>query len=200
MQLLDKNPETQPLVSLNISDIRLHVTPEQFDRLCELNPELRLELTANGELIVMAPAGYESSEKNLDLATDLNNWNRQAKIGRAFDSSGGFTLPTGAVRSPDVTWIEKSKLADVPAGVKFPRVIPDFVIELRSDTDRLPKLREKMEEYRAAGVRLGWLIDPQNQRVEIYRLERETEILQSPTQLSGEDILPGFTLDLTAIW
>ena len=176
MQLLDKNPETQPLVSLNISDIRLHVTPEQFDRLCELNPELRLELTANGELIVMAPAGYESSEKNLDLATDLNNWNRQAKIGRAFDSSGGFTLPTGAVRSPDVTWIEKSKLADVPAGVKFPRVIPDFVIELRSDTDRLPKLREKMEEYRAAGVRLGWLIDPQNQRVEIYRLERETEI------------------------
>ena len=200
MQLLDKNPETQPLVSLNISDIRLHVTPEQFDRLCELNPELRLELTANGELIVMAPAGYESSEKNLDLATDLNNWNRQAKIGRAFDSSGGFTLPTGAVRSPDVTWIEKSKLADVPAGVKFPRVIPDFVIELRSDTDRLPKLREKMEEYRAAGVRLGWLIDPQNQRVEIYRLERETEILQSPTQLSGEDILPGFTLDLTTIW
>jgi Uma2 family endonuclease len=200
MQLLDKNPETQPLVSLNISDLRLHVTPEQFDRLCELNPELRLELTASGELIVMAPAGYESSEKNLDLATDLNNWNRQAKIGRAFDSSGGFTLPTGAVRSPDVTWIEKSKLADVPAGVKFPQVIPDFVIELRSDTDRLPKLREKMEEYRAAGVRLGWLIDPQNQRVEIYRLDQETEILQSPTQLSGEDILPGFTLDLTTIW
>ena len=97
------------------------------------------------------------------------------KLGRAFDSSGGFTLPNRAVRSPDVTWIEKSKLADVSAGVKFPRVIPDFVIELRPDTDRMPKLREKMEEYRANGVRLGWLIDPQKQQVEIYRLGQDVE-------------------------
>jgi Uma2 family endonuclease len=195
MQLL----ETKPLL-LDIHSITLRITHEEFEKLCQDNPDLQLELTANGELIVMAPAGWESSEKNLDLATDVNNWNRQTRIGRAFDSSGGFTLPNGAVKSPDVTWIEKSKLIDVPAGVKFPQVIPDFVIELRSDTDRMPKLREKMEEYRDNGVRLGWLIDPQKQQVEIYRLGQEVEVLESPSSLSGEDVLPGFTLDLSSIF
>ena len=195
MQLL----ETKPLL-LDIHSITLRITHEEFEQLCQDNPDLRLELTANGELIVMAPAGWESSEKNSDLTTDVNNWNRQTRIGRAFDSSGGFTLPNGAVRSPDVTWIEKSKLIDVPAGVKFPQVIPDFVIELRSDTDRMPKLREKMEEYRDNGVRLGWLIDPQKQQVEIYRLGQEVEVLESPNSLSGEDVLPGFTLDLGSIF
>jgi Uma2 family endonuclease len=195
MQLL----ETKPLL-LDIHSITLRITHEEFEKLCQDNPDLQLELTANGELIVMAPAGWESSEKNLDLATDVNNWNRQTRIGRAFDSSGGFTLPNGAVKSPDVTWIEKSKLIDVPAGVKFPQVIPDFVIELRSDTDRMPKLREKMEEYRDNGVRLGWLIDPQKQQVEIYRLGQEVEVLESPSSLSGEDVLPGFTLDLGSIF
>jgi Uma2 family endonuclease len=180
MQLL----ETKPLL-LDIHNITLRITHEEFEQLCQDNPDLRLELTANGELIVMAPAGWESSEKNLDLATDVNNWNRQTRIGRAFDSSGGFTLPNGAVKSPDVTWIEKSKLIDVPAGVKFPQVIPDFVIELRSDTDRMPKLREKMEEYRDNGVRLGWLIDPQKRQVEIYRLGQEVEVLESPSSLRG---------------
>jgi Uma2 family endonuclease len=195
MQLL----ETKPLL-LDIHSITLRVTHEEFEKLCQDNPDLQLELTAKGELIVMTPAGWESSEKNLDLATDVNNWNRQTRIGRAFDSSGGFTLPNGAVKSPDVTWIEKSKLIDIPAGVKFPQVIPDFVIELRSDTDRMPKLREKMEEYRDNGVRLGWLIDPQNQQVEIYRLSQEVEVLESPISLSGEDVLPGFTLDLSSIF
>jgi Uma2 family endonuclease len=195
MQLL----ETKPLF-LDIHNITLRITHEEFEQLCQDNPDLRLELTANGELIVMAPAGWESSEKNSDLTTDVNNWNRQTRIGRAFDSSGGFTLPNGAVRSPDVTWIEKSKLIDVPAGVKFPQVIPDFVIELRSDTDRMPKLREKMEEYRDNGVRLGWLIDPQKQQVKIYRLGQEVEVLESPSSLSGEDVLPGFTLDLSSIF
>lgn len=191
--------ETKPFL-LDIHSITLRITHEEFEKLCQDNPELRLELMANGELIVMAPAGWESSEKNGDLFGEVWTWNRQTKIGRAFDSSGGFTLPNGAVRSPDVTWIEKSKLVDVPAGVKFPEVVPDFVIELRSDTDRMPKLREKMEEYRASGVRLGWLIDPQKQQVEIYRLGRDVEVLQSPTVLSGEDVLPGFTLDLRAIF
>ncbi|MFM2303207.1 MAG: hypothetical protein RLZZ135_614 [Cyanobacteriota bacterium] len=187
--------ETKPLL-LDVHSITLRVTHEEFEKLCQDNPERSLELTASGELIVMAPAGWESSEKNSDLTTDVNLWNRQTKLGRVFDSSGGFTLPNGAVRSPDVTWIEKSKLIDVPAGVKFPQVIPDFVIELRSDTDRMPKLREKMEEYRDNGVRLGWLIDPQKQQVEIYRLGQDVEVLESPTSLSGEDVLPGFMLDL----
>jgi Uma2 family endonuclease len=190
--------ETKPLL-LDVHRITLRVTHEEFEKLCEDNPERSFELTATGELIVMAPAGWESSEKNSDLTTDVNLWNRQTNLGRAFDSSGGFTLPNGAVRSPDVTWIEKSKLANVPTGVKFPQVIPDFVIELRSDTDRMPKLREKMEEYRAAGVRLGWLIDPQKQQVEIYRPGIDVEVLQSPTILGGEDVLPGFTIDLGSI-
>jgi Uma2 family endonuclease len=195
MQLLETK-----LLLLDTHNITLRITHQEFEQLCQDNPDLRLELTASGELIVMAPAGYESSEKNGDLITDVKIWNRQTNLGRAFDSSGGFTLPNGAVRSPDVTWIEKSKLADVPAGVKFPQVVPDFVIELRSDTDRMSKLREKMEEYRAAGVHLGWLIDPQKQQVEIYRLGQDVEILEAPVSLSGEDVLPGFTLNLRSIF
>jgi Uma2 family endonuclease len=194
---------------LNTHSITLRVTHEEFEKLCIDNPDLRLELMANGELIVMAPAGWESSEKNGDLFGAVWTWNRQTQLGRVFDSSGGFTLPNGAIRSPDVTWIEKSKLTNIPAGVKFPEVVPDFVIELRSDTDRMPKLQEKMAEYRANGVGLGWLIvgeaslkeTPQKQQVEIYRWEQDVvEVLQSPTTLSGEDVLPGFVLDLTAFW
>jgi Uma2 family endonuclease len=191
--------ETKPFL-LDTHNITLRVTRAEFDQLCQDNPDLRLELTANGELSVMAPAGWESSERNGDLFGEVWTWNRQTKLGRTFDSSGGFTLPNGAIRSPDVTWIEKSKLANIPAGVKFPQVIPDFVLELRSDTDRMPKLREKMAEYRANGVRLGWLIDPQQQQVEIYRLGQDVEVLQSPTTLSGEDVLPGFVLDLRSIF
>jgi Uma2 family endonuclease len=185
---------------LDTQNITLRVNRQEFEQLCQDNPDLRLELTATGELIIMAPAGWESSEKNLDLAIDLGIWNRQTQLGRAFDSSGGFTLANGAVRSPDVTWIEKSKLVNVPPGVKFPQVIPDFVIELRSDTDRMSKLREKMEEYRANGVRLGWLIDPQHKQVEIYRLGRDVEVLAAPATLSGEDVLPNFVLDLRSIF
>ncbi len=185
---------------LNTNSITLRVTHEEFEKLCLDNPDLRLELMANGELIVMAPAGWESSEKNGDLFGAVWTWNRQTQLGRVFDSSGGFTLPNGAVRSPDVTWIEKSKLTNIPAGVKFPEVVPDFVIELRSETDRMPNLQLKMAEYRANGVGLGWLIDPQKQQVEIYRWGKDVEVLQAPMTLSGENVLPGFVLDLTAFW
>jgi Uma2 family endonuclease len=195
MQLL----ETQPLL-LDVHSITLRITHEEFEKLCQDNPDRSFELTATGELIVMAPAGWESSEQNLSLGADVEIWNRQTKIGRAFDSSGGFTLPNGAVRSPDVTWIEKSKLLDVPAGVKFPQVIPDFAIELRSDTDRMPKLREKMEEYRAAGVRLGLLIDPKSKQVEIYRPGKELSILESPTSIDCSEVMPGFILNVSEIW
>ena len=191
--------ETKPLL-IDIHSITLRVTHEEFEKLCQDNPEQSFELTASGELVVMAPAGYESSEKNGDLFGELWIWNRQTKIGRAFDSSGGFTLPNGAVRSPDVTWIEKSKLLDVPAGVKFPQVIPDFVVELRSDTDRMPKLREKMEEYRSNGVRLGLLINPKNQQVEIYRPGQEPEIRVSPTEIDCSEVMPGFILSMGEIW
>jgi Uma2 family endonuclease len=191
--------ETQPLL-LDVHSITLRVTHEEFEKLCQDNPDRSFELTATGELIVMAPAGWESSEKNSDLTTDVNLWNRQTKLGRTFDSSGGFTLSNGAVRSPDVTWIEKSKLIDVPAGVKFPQVIPDFVIELRSDTDRIPKLREKMEEYRAAGVRLGLLIDSKSKQVEIYRSGQEPLILESPISIDCSEVMLGFILNVSELW
>ena len=191
--------ETKPLL-VDTSRITLRITHAEFELLCQDNPDLRLELTANGELVTMSPAGYESSEKNGELFMDVGIWNRQTKLGRVFDSSGGFTLPNDAIRSPDVTWIEKYKLADIPAGVKFPLVIPDFVIELRSQSDSLTKTQEKMDEYRINGVRLGRLINPQKKQVEIYRLGQEKEVLQSPTTLSGEDLLPGFILDLSWIW
>jgi Uma2 family endonuclease len=192
--------EASPLL-VDTSRITLrHITHEEFELLCQDNPELRLELTANGELVAMSPAGYESSEQNGNLIADVIIWNRKTKQGRVFDSSGGFTLPNGAVKSPDVTWIEKSKLANIPAGVKFPLVVPDFVVELRSQSDSLKITQAKMEEYRTNGVRLGWLINPQQQQVEIYRLGQETEVLQSPMTLSGEDVLPEFILDLSSIW
>ena len=192
--------EAKPLL-VDTSRITLRrITHEEFELLCQDNPDLRLELTADGELVTMSPAGYESSERNGDLTADLVIWNRTSKQGRVFDSSGGFTLLNGAVKSPDATWIEKSKLADIPAGVKFPLVIPDFVIALRSQSDSLTKTQEKMAEYRANEVRLGWLINPQQKQVEIYRLGQEKEVLHSPTTLSGEDVLPGFILDLSPIW
>ncbi len=191
--------ETKPLL-LDISHVTLRITHSEFELLCQDNPELRLELTANGELITMAPAGWESSERNCDLTAQVRNWNRQTGLGRAFDSSGGFTLPNGAIRSPDVTWIEKSKFADISAKTAFPPVVPDFVVELRSKSDSLKTLREKMQEYQDNGVRLGWLINPQQQEVEIYRLGQAVEVLNTPMTLSGEAVMPGFTLDLTPIW
>ena len=172
----------------------------EFEQLCQDNPDLQLELTETGELVTMPPAEWESSERNLNLGYQVFNWNRQARLGRVFDSSGGFTLLNGAIRSPDVTWIEKSKLDNISPDTAFPLAVPDFVIELRSKTDILKKLQAKMLEYCANGVRLGWLIDPQNQRVEIYRLGIDVEVLTSPTSLSGEDVLPRFILDLMSIW
>lgn len=196
MQLLDTHT---PL--LNAQSITLHVTREQFETLCSDNPELRLELTSQGELIIMPPASLDSSGKNLDLATDVAIWNRQTKLGKVYDSSGGFTLPNGALRSADVMWISQSKVDEIPPDVAFPELAPDFVIELRSSkSDSLAKLQAKMLEYRDNGVRLGWLINPQQRQVEIYRLGQDVEVLESPTTLNGEDVLSGFSLDLRSIF
>lgn len=201
MQLLDKNPETQTPVSLNIADVRLQVTPEQFDRLCELNPDLRLEVNRDGELIVMPPTGGDTGKRNFKLIVQFGNWVEQNGMGEGFDSSTGynFTAVGGKNPSPDVSWIERSRLEGVDTSGLIP-VVPDFVIELRSKTDLLKDVRAKMEEYRRVGVRLGWLIDPQKRQVEIYRLGRDVEILEAPMTLSGEDVLPGFALDLRSIF
>jgi Uma2 family endonuclease len=192
--------DTQPLL-LDVSNTNLNVTPEQFDRLCIDNPDLRLELTPNRELIVMAPAGGESSEKNGDLSGQAWYWNRQTNLGRVFDSSGGydFTAFGGGKPSPDVSWIEKSRLEGVNI-VRFIPVVPDFVIELRSASDNLKPLQEKMMEFRRVGVRLGLLVNPKNQQVEIYRPGQEAEILESPTEIDCGEVMPGFVLSMSRIW
>jgi Uma2 family endonuclease len=191
--------ETKPLL-LDVQSITIRITHEEFEKLCFDNPDLRLELTKDGQLIAMAPAGWESSKRNSKLNSQVEVWNERIDLGEVFDSSGGFTLPNGAVRSPDVTWISKSKLEGISPDIAFPEVVPDFAIELRSKTDSLKTLREKMEEYRSNGVRLGLLIDPQNKQVEIYRMEQEPEILESPTSVDCGEVMPGFLLDLTRIW
>jgi Uma2 family endonuclease len=196
MQLLETKP-----VLLNVTDARLRVTPEEFDRLCKLNPDLRLEVNRDGELIVMPPTGGDTGNRNFTLIGKFANWVEQNGTGKGYDSSTGYNFAAfgGKNPSPDVSWIQQSRLEGVDTSGLIP-IVPDFVIELRSKTDSLKDAQVKMEEYRRVGVRLGWLIDPQKRQVEIYRLGRDVEILEAPTSLSGEDVLPGFVLDLRAIF
>lgn len=184
---------------LNLSPT-IELTDDQFFQLCQNNRDLRLERTAEGELIIMPPTGWESGNRNSRLTQRLGNWTDADGTGLAFDSSTGFKLPNGANRSPDASWVSRQRLAALnPDPAKFLPMAPDFAVELRSANDSLKTLQQKMQEYIDNGVRLGWLIDPQNQRVEIYRPNRDVEVLQAPTSLSGEDVLPGFVLDLTQI-
>jgi Uma2 family endonuclease len=177
------------------------LTDEQFFQLCQKNRDLRFERTAKGELIIMSPTGGETSNRNFDLAVQLGNWNKQTNLGKGFDSSGGFKLPNGSDRAPDLAWIPRQRWDALTREQrqKFLPLCPDFAVELRSPSDSLTDLREKMQEYIDNGTRLGWLIDPQNKRVEIYRAGRDVEILQNPETLSGEDVLPGFVLDIKDI-
>lgn len=196
---------TQPdTLSLELpSAIALHVTQEQFEALSDANRYLKLERTAEGELIVNPPTGGESGKRNLNISTQLGNWfEANEELGEAFDSSTGFRLPNGADRSPDASWIERERWQSLTPQQRqgFVPLCPDFVVELRSASDSLPKLQAKMREYIANGARLGWLIDPQNRRAEIYRPGREVEVLDHPTELSGEDVLPRFVLNLRRIW
>ena len=178
------------------------VTHEQFQQIAAVNRDLRLERSATGELIVMAPTGSETGNRNLDIEGQLWLWNRQTKLGIAFDSSSGFQLPNGADRSPDASWVKLERWQTLTPKQQegFAPLCPDFVVELRSKSDNMEPLREKIEEYIANGARLGWLIDRKNQKVEIHRCDRDVEILDNPNTLSGEDVLPGFVLDLTDIW
>ncbi|MEG5001870.1 Uma2 family endonuclease [Microcoleus sp. B4-D4] len=196
---------TEPqTISLEVpNSIALLVTGEQFEALASANPDLRLERTTEGELIVNPPTGGESSERNFNITGQLARWcDDNEDLGSGFDSSGGFILPNGANRSPDASWVSRERLeALTPKQRKgFVPLCPDFVVELRSASDSLPTLQVKMREYMENGARLGWLIDPQNRRVEIYRQQVEVEILIDPAELSGEDILPGFVLNLRRVW
>jgi Uma2 family endonuclease len=184
-----------------LDPIVIALTDEQFEELCRNNRDLRFEQTATGELIIMPPTGWETGNRNSELTYQVQAWSRTVKLGKAFDSSTGFILPNGAKRSPDAAWVSQERLDALnPNTDKFLPLAPDFAIELGSATDNLQTLRQKMEEYTGVGVRLGWLINPQDKQVEIYRLDRGVEILQSPSQVSGEDVLPGFSLALTDLW
>ena len=185
----------EPII-LNLKTVNL--SDEQFYQLCHDNDEWRLEQTAQGGLIIMPPVGAISGNRESDLNADLVIWNRHTKLGKVFSSSTIFTLPNGAKRSPDVAWIAKERWDALPLKEqeKFAKICPDFVIELRSRTDSLTQLQAKMEEYLANGVRLGWLIDPMSQQVAIYRPNQAVEIISLPTTLSGENVLPEFTLEL----
>jgi Uma2 family endonuclease len=182
------------------------VTPEQFEQLAHAEQLARLELAATGELIIMSPTGGEAGEKNFNLYIDLGIWNRQTKLGKAFDSSTVFVLPNGARRSPDVSWVRLERWNTLTLQEKrgFPPLVPDFAIELVSPSDlknqRYEDLQAKMQEYLDNGVKLGWLIEPSAKIVEIYRFGQQVEILNNPQTLSGEDVLPGFILDLTEIF
>jgi Uma2 family endonuclease len=178
------------------------ISDRTLQQLCRENPELRFETDAKGKLIIMSPTGSESGKRNGDLFGQIWYWNRQNKRGVVFDSSTGFKLSNGATRSPDVSWIAIERWNSLSEEQKrgFAPIDPDFAIELVSPTDSLEDLQQKMSEYISCGVKLGWLINPDAKEVEIYRLDRDKQVISNPTSLSGEELLPGLTLDLSEIF
>lgn len=196
-------PDSEARPSLSVpDDVRLVVDADDFAKLCAANRDMRLELGPDGGLIVMTPAASDGGARNADLTMQITAWNKATRLGKAFDSSAGFTLPDGSVRAPDASWIRREvwDAVDRRERRRFARVVPDFAAEIRSPSDALGDVRAKMAAYIANGVRLGWLIDPEAKAVEIYRPGREPERLVTPTSVSGEGVLPGFTLDLAEIF
>jgi Uma2 family endonuclease len=178
------------------------ISDEQFFDFCQVNRDFRIERNHLGELLIMAPTGSETDERNFNLTGQLWIWTKQDSTGVGFGSSAGFTLPNGAVRSPDAAWIKKARWEAIPLEQRkrFAPICPEFVVELRSETDNLKILQEKMQEYIANGAELGWLLDRKQCKVFIYRPDQAVEELDNPSTLSGEDLLPGFVLDLSQIW
>jgi Uma2 family endonuclease len=198
---LDKVMDTPTIALPSTVKLKIDLTDEQYFQMCQKNRDLKFERTAQGILLIMPPTGGETSNRNGRLNQQLFNWSDSNELGIAFDSNGGFRLPNGADRSPDAAWVkmERWNALTPEQREKFLPLCPDFVVELRSPSDSLTELREKMQEYIENGARLGWLIDRKNKRVEIYRPNQEVEILENPATLSGEDVLPNFVLDLNAI-
>jgi Uma2 family endonuclease len=188
--------------SLTIKLDPLTLSDEQFYQLCQNNRDLRFERNSQGDLVIMSPTGGETGNRNSEIAYQLQAWNRIHKLGIAFDSSTGFKLPNGSNKSPDASWIPLAKWHGLTTEQQqgFLPLCPDFLIELRSKSDNLKSLQEKMQEYLDNGARLAWLINRQDQEVEIYRQGQTVEILKSPVKLSGEDVLANFILDLIPIW
>ena len=203
MVQIPASPENQTLSLELPKTIGLYVTQEQFTAIAAANRDLRLERTSLGELIVNPPTGWETGERNCSISGELYLWWRNAgEPGKVFDSSTGFILPNGATRAPDASWVSRECWQALTPEQKgtFANICPDFVVELRSSSDSLKSLQAKMREYIDNGAKLGWLIDPQQRRVEIYRLGLAVEVLENPAQLSGEAVLPGFVLNLHRVW
>ena len=188
-------------LTLNLHNA-IELTDERFEQICQSNRDLRFERTSIGELVVMSPAGSDTGRQNWGLAGQLWIWHQQTLLGVGFDSSAGFTLPNGAIRSPDLSWIKQERWDTLNTAQKrkFAPICPDFVVELCSPSDRLVEVQAKMQEYLDNGTRLGWLIDPESKSAQIYRQNQRVEVQNAPNSLSGEDILPGFELDLQEIW
>ncbi len=180
----------------------IELDEDQLLKLSGLNRDLRLEMTAEGDLIVMPPAGWETSNRNAEITMQLRLWAKRDGTGIVSDSSAGFRLPNGSVLSPDSSWVERTRLAALTDEQrrKFLPLCPDFVVELRSPSDSLRVLQDKMCEYVENGARLGWLIDPESRRAYVYRSDGSIRELEAPETLSGDPILSGFVLDLREIW
>lgn len=200
MATLTSSPVEAPL-TLHLDPI-VKLSDDELFELCQRNRDLRIERTAQGEIIVMPPAGGKTSDRNSEITGQLWLWARQDRTGRAFDSSGGFTLPNGAMRSPDAAWVERTRLNSLPSlqQEKFLPLCPTFVIELRSPSDPLASVQAKMQEYLDNGARLGWLIDPIKRRLHVYRPNVDVEILEKPSSVAGDPELPGFVMDLDEVW
>jgi len=206
MEITDLNKDTSidlgelPLI-VHLQPV-LNLTDDQFFEFCQINRDLRIERTAQGELIVMPPAGGETSARNAEITMQLTLWAKREGTGTTFGSSCGFRLPNKAVRSPDAAWVKKTRLAKLTAEQKkkFIPLCPDFVLELRSPTDRLSVLKDKMQEYLDNGAQLAWLIDPEAKRVYIYDPQAPMKQLEGPEIISGGPVLDGFVLDLREVW
>jgi len=200
--------EEQPLTQFSSSKVVLRLpagfelSDDEFFEICQANHELRMERTAKGEIIVMPPTGWETGDRNSEINMQFRQWAKREGSGVATESSTGFKLPNGADRSPDAAWVRRGRLAQLTAEQKrkFLPLCPDFVVELLSPTDKLEDGKAKMEEYLANGAQLGWLIDPDERRVYVYRPNTPVEMLENPESVSGDPELPGFVLQLTEIW
>lgn len=190
------------LNKIEFGSLLKQMSDEDFEAFCLLNKDWRIERTKEGDIIIMPPVYTETGGKNFDIAVELGIWAKKDGSGKGFDSSTGYKLPNGATRSPDVSWIRFDRWNALPPEKrrKFAQIAPDFVIELRSETDSLKELKKKMHEYIENGVSLGWLIDAKNRRVYVYRPEKEIEVLDNPVEISGEPLLKGFVLNLQEIW
>ena len=180
---------------------RTLITDAEFEKICRENSDRKFERTAQGELLIMSLTGGSTGERNAELNGQLWLWNRQAKLGHIYDSSTGFRLPNGAIRSPDAAWVSQSRWDALTPEQrkKWVPLCPDFVVELKSSSDDVADLRIKMLEYQENGLKLGWLIDPDRQIIEVYQADRTMELLNNPREISANGIMTGFVLNLAGI-